>query len=142
MNARSPSSPLVSTISGSAPRAAASRWLFAGLFASLLGAAGCQARATTAASVQVEEPVMEVATVPVAIETYPRHAYQGRYVYLVDGRWYYRARGRWVVYTAEPVALARVRVGFEASARAHGRSHPEIASPRPQVKGRHHPHKH
>lgn len=111
-------------------------WMFAGLMASLSALTGCHAhaRAATTAAVVVEEPVMEVAVAPVAVETYPRHAYRGRYVYLVDGHWYYRSGARWVVYTVEPVALSRVRVGYQATVRTHAAARPEMASPKPHAK--------
>jgi hypothetical protein len=101
-----------------------------------MGAVGCVARATTAAAVVVDEPVVEVTTVPVMIESYPRHYYRGAYVYLVDGRWYYRASGRWVVYSTEPQALASVRVGYETKLGRHHRPRPEVASPEPRSRGK------
>src|SRR4051812_4209626 len=71
----------------------------------LLGTAGCTARVQSRGSVAYsapevaysapavyveEEPVVVVQTVPVAIESYPRHTYRGSDVFLVDGQWYWR----------------------------------------------------
>jgi hypothetical protein len=120
-----------------------SRWTLVGLSALMMGTTGCLARVTTASAVVVEEPVVEVATVPVTIESYPRHHYRGAYVYLVDGRWYYRASGRWVVYRTEPQALVKVRMGYEAKLGRHHRPQSEIASPTPHQRGKkkgHHKH--
>jgi hypothetical protein len=75
-----------------------------------LGAAGCVARAAGGATLVYEYPVVEVQTVPVRIEAYPRVVYRGSYAYLVDGRWYYRTEGRWVVFQEEPVELREARV--------------------------------
>jgi hypothetical protein len=136
MNAETTHCPLFTTAANSAVRGLRSRWPFVGLFALALASVGCVARATTRAAVVVEEPVVEVATVPVMIESYPRHYYRGSYVYLVDGRWYYHARGRWVVYRTEPQALVSVRLGYEAKARTHYQRRPEAASPEPRSRGK------
>jgi hypothetical protein len=117
--------------------------MLVGLFAVMMGTVGCLARVSTASAVVVDEPVVEVATVPVTIESYPRHYYRGAYVYLVDGRWYYRASGRWVVYRTEPQALVNVRVGYQAKLGTHYRPSPEVASPEPRQRGKkkgHHKH--
>jgi hypothetical protein len=121
-----------STIAQGASVALRSPWLLAGSLALMLGTSGCVAHAATAAAVTVDEPVVEVETVPVAVESYPRQYYQGEYVYLVDGSWYYRRRGHWVVYTVEPRALVDVRLGYEARFGAHYRPHAEVASPAPR----------
>jgi len=109
----------------------------------VLSATGCYARTAGSASVVYsepvvyDEPVVVVQTVPVEIESYPRHRYRGSFVYLVDGRWYWRSRGRWVVYRSEPRDLATVRVSYEARYGRHYRPRNENASP-PRV--RHHRH--
>jgi len=71
-----------------------------------LGLSACMASGELVASY----PVVEVQTVPVQIESYPRYAYAGSYAYLVDDRWYYRSRGRWVVFREEPRELRTYRV--------------------------------
>ena len=143
MNAQNTHTPLSSRIAEGASLALRSPWMLAAGLACMLGASGCVAHATTAAAVTVDEPVVEVETVPVEIESYPRHYYQGEYVYLVDGQWYYRRRGHWVVYTVEPRALVNVRVGYQARFGAHYRPHAEVASPAPASRGhRHGPRKH
>ncbi|MEZ4302750.1 MAG: hypothetical protein R3B70_47950 [Polyangiaceae bacterium] len=145
MNAQTNTAPLSSRIAEGAARTLRSRWTMLGFLALMLTPVGCVARASAGTAVVVDEPVVEVSTVPVAVETYPRHYYHGHYVYLVGGRWYYRAHGRWVVYRTEPRALATARVRIQASAKvkAHGHAHhgPEVASPPPHGKKKGH-HKH
>lgn len=136
MNPKTTQFPLYSTIAQGTVRGLRSGWTLVGLVALALGTLGCVARATTGAAVVVEEPVVEVATVPVLIESYPRHYYRGTYVYLVDGRWYYRASGRWVVYRSEPQALVSVRVGYETKLGRHHRPRPDLASPDPRSRGK------
>ena len=136
MNTKTTHSPLFSTIAEGAVRGLRSRWTLVGLFSLALGTVGCVARATTATAVVVDEPVVEVATVPVLIESYPRHYYRGTYVYLVDGRWYYRASGRWVAYRSEPQALASGRVSYETKLGRHYRPRPDLASPEPRSRGK------
>ena len=107
-----------------------------GVGALAITGAGCYARA--GGGVVVEEPTVEVETVPVEVESYPSYYYGGSYVYLVDGHWYTRARGHWHVYRVEPRALASVRVSYEAKFGAHYRPRPENASPRPRPPHHHH----
>jgi hypothetical protein len=143
VNVRTALSPLSSKIAEGALRNHPSRWTLVGFFALMMGTTGCVARATTGAVVVVDEPVVEVATVPVMIESYPRHYYRGSYVYLVDGQWYYRAHGRWVVYRTEPRALVKVRAGYQAKLGVHYRPNAEVASPAPRPHGKkkgHHKH--
>lgn len=78
------------------------------LLALPLGLGACTAHGELVA----DYPVVEVQTVPVQVETYPRVYYAGSYAYLVDGRWYYRSRDRWVVFRREPRDLARYRVEY------------------------------
>jgi hypothetical protein len=51
-------------------------------------------------------------TVPPGIYGYPRIAYGGSYVYLVDRRWYYPAGHRWVIIQGEPPELYRYRTTY------------------------------
>ena len=121
--------PLFSRIAEGASSALRSPWLLCTGLALMLGTSGCVAHATTGAAVVVDEPEVDVETVPVAIESYPRYYYGGDYVYLVDGRWYHHRHGHWVTYTVEPRPLVDVRVGFQARYGAHYRPRPEVASP-------------
>ncbi len=50
---------------------------------------------TTSAEIYDENP-------PVDIETSPRYAYHGDYVYNVRGRYYHRVNNRWMRYRERP----------------------------------------
>ena len=82
--------------------------LVLGLLAVPLALGACTASGELVASY----PVVEVQTVPVQVEAYPRVAYAGSYAYLVDDQWYYRSRGRWVVFREEPRDLRTYRVDY------------------------------
>ena len=78
-----------------------------------LASSGCTAQGRVSGAVVYDEPVVEVQTVPVAVETYPRYYYRDRYVYLVDGRWYARSSaGAWVVFREEPAPLRTYRTQY------------------------------
>jgi hypothetical protein len=89
------------------------RGVLLGALALPLPSSGCTATAGVEADVTYDYPVVEVATVPVTIESYPRTYYRGSDAYLVDGRWYQRSPGgRWVVYREEPPELRRYRTDY------------------------------
>lgn len=100
-----------------------------------LSLGGCRASVESrpviaySAPVVYAEPVIVVTAAPEEIESYPRHRYHGRYVYLVDGRWYSNSRGRWGVYRSEPRDLVNVRVSYEAK---YGRNYRPRRESRPQ----------
>lgn len=78
------------------------------LLASPLALGACTAHGRLVA----DYPVVEVETVPVQVESYPRVSYAGSYAYLVDGRWYYHDDDGWVVFRREPRDLARYRIEY------------------------------
>lgn len=97
----------------------------AALCAGGVGLLGCVASGE--AQVVADYPVIEVTTVPVQIEAYPRVYYEGSYAYLVDGHWYYRSHNRWVTFRREPPTLVTFRADYNR--RRHVQTQPGFTAP-------------